>query len=417
MTARLDDPVEPPPTRRRPPDDTIAVEVRGLTKIYGPARKTGPFARLSGRADEARKPAAKDVNFTVRQGEFFVIMGLSGSGKSTVLRMLNQLVEPTSGEVIIDGRNSLELTGADLRELRNRKINMVFQHFALFPHRTVRDNAAYPLAVRNEPAAARTQRADWALSTVGLGDWGDALPGELSGGMRQRVGLARALASEADILLMDEPFSALDPLIRRDMQDLLVDLQARLRRTVIFVTHDLNEAMRLGDRIMIMRNGEVVQLGTAQEILHAPADDYVADFVSDVDRSRVLTVGTVMEDANLVASVQDSPAEALARLDAADTPACYVLDADGRVAGATYADTLRAGLSRGETTWQTLLDADYRTVEARIPLSETCLLVGHHDVPLGVTDDGGRLVGVLPRATLLAALATPSRDRKDDDHA
>src|SRR3954447_12909575 len=237
-----------------------AIKVTGLTKVYGAREGTPPpRRRRKSESGGKHKPAADDVNFSVGHGEFFVIMGLSGSGKSTVLRMLNRLVEPTSGELLIGGRDVATMPEGDLRELRNRKINMVFQHFALFPHRTVRENAAYALHVRNESAEKRAERADWALQTVGLGEWGDALPGELSGGMRQRVGLARALALDEDIPLMDEPFSALDPLIRRDMQDLLMTLQRDLQRTVVFVTHDLNEAMRMGDRIMIMRNGKVVQ--------------------------------------------------------------------------------------------------------------------------------------------------------------
>ena len=290
------------------------------------------------------KAAADDVSFSVAPGEFFVIMGLSGSGKSTVLRMLNRLVEPTSGELLIDGRDVATMPEGELRELRNRKINMVFQHFALFPHRTVRENAAYALHVRNESAAARTERADWALQTVGLGEWGDALPGELSGGMRQRVGLARALASDADILLMDEPFSALDPLIRRDMQDLLMTLQRDLRRTVVFVTHDLNEAMRMGDRIMIMRNGRVVQLGTAQEILNTPADDYVTEFISDVDRSRVLTAGTIMQPPLVTATEHDDPEDVLRRLSNVEGVGAYVLNDEGGIAGVTRVDLLAAAV-------------------------------------------------------------------------
>ena len=220
------------PTARSEASSTnAAIQVTGLTKIYGPrggATSSSWPTWLGGKKaeDEKAKAAADDVTFSVAPGEFFVIMGLSGSGKSTVLRMLNRLIEPTSGELLIDGRNVETMPDDELRKLRNSKINMVFQHFALFPHRTVRENAAYALHVRHESEAKRNERADWALKTVGLGDWGDHLPGELSGGMRQRVGLARALASDADILLMDEPFSALDPLIRRDMQDLLMTLQA-----------------------------------------------------------------------------------------------------------------------------------------------------------------------------------------------
>jgi glycine betaine/proline transport system ATP-binding protein len=377
-----------------------AIEVTGLTKIYGPrgggtSSRPGWFRR---RGSETAKPkaAADDVSFSVAPGEFFVIMGLSGSGKSTVLRMLNRLVEPTSGELLIGGRDVATMSAAELRELRNRKINMVFQHFALFPHRTVRENAAYALHVRNESEAKRSERADWALQTVGLGDWGDSLPGELSGGMRQRVGLARALASDADILLMDEPFSALDPLIRRDMQDLLMTLQSDLQRTVVFVTHDLNEAMRMGDRIMIMRNGRVVQLGTSQEILNSPADDYVTEFISDVDRSRVLTVETIMQPPLVTATEHDEPED--------------VLDAEGRIVGVARADLLAAAVGRQRTPLGHLATDEYRAVTADTPLSEACALVGRNSVPLAVTDSAGKLLGVVPRATLLTALATPRKD-------
>ncbi|MCM4083837.1 ATP-binding cassette domain-containing protein [Paractinoplanes hotanensis] len=226
--------------------------------------------------------AADDVNFTVPRGEVFVVMGLSGSGKSTVLRMLNRLIEPTAGKISVDGRPVRDMEGAALRGLRNRTIGMVFQHFGLFEHRSVRENAAYGLRVRKVSKTEQLARADAALEQVGLRDRGDARPSELSGGQRQRVGLARALATEPEVLLMDEPFSALDPLIRREMQELLISLQAEQRRTIVFVTHDLVEALRLGTRIMIMRDGRVVQSGTGEEILAAPADDYVAAFVADL---------------------------------------------------------------------------------------------------------------------------------------
>jgi glycine betaine/proline transport system ATP-binding protein len=398
-----------------------AIQVTGLTKIYGSrggsASKSGWFGGKRPEVEKKPKAAADDVTFSVAPGEFFVIMGLSGSGKSTVLRMLNRLVEPTSGELLIGGRDVATMPDAELRELRNRKINMVFQHFALFPHRTVRENAAYALHVRNESATARAERADWALETVGLGDWGDSLPGELSGGMRQRVGLARALASDADILLMDEPFSALDPLIRRDMQDLLMTLQRDLRRTVVFVTHDLNEAMRMGDRIMIMRNGKVVQLGTAQEILNTPADDYVTEFISDVDRSRVLTAGTIMQPPLVTATEQDDPEEVLRRLSNVEGVGAYVLNDDGGIAGVTRVDLLAAAVGRQRTTLGQLVTNEYRAVDADTPLSDICSLVGRNSVPLGVTDSEGRLVGVVPRATLLAALATPGTTDSEDDGA
>jgi glycine betaine/proline transport system ATP-binding protein len=397
-----------------------AIQVTGLTKIYGPrggAVSSGWFGGKRSEAAKKSKAAADDVTFSVARGEFFMIMGLSGSGKSTVLRMLNRLIEPTSGELLIDGRNVATMPDEELRQLRNRKINMVFQHFALFPHRTVRENAAYALHVRHEPEATRNERADWALQTVGLGEWGDSLPGELSGGMRQRVGLARALASDADILLMDEPFSALDPLIRRDMQDLLMTLQRDLHRTVVFVTHDLNEAMRMGDRIMIMRDGRVVQLGTGHEILNAPADDYVAEFISDVDRSRVLTAATIMQEPLVTATERDDPEEVLRRLSNIEGVGAYVLDADGRIAGVTRADLLAAAVGQKRTSLGQLLTNEYKSVGADTPLSDICSLVGRNSVPLAVTDPDGKLLGVVPRATLLAAFATPKKKDGRDDNA
>ena len=266
------------------------IEVEGLTKVYG-LRDPAAGKLLAGLPRGADRHAAvsaaggflgaDDVSFTARQGEIFAVMGLSGSGKSTVLRMLNRLVEPTAGSVSVGGRAVRGMDDAGLRELRNRTIGMVFQHFALFEHRTVRENAAYGLRVRGIPKAEQLSRADAALAAVGLADRGDSRPAQLSGGQRQRVGLARALATEPDVLLMDEPFSALDPLIRREMQELLLALQAERRRTIVFVTHDLVEALRLGSRIMIMRDGRVVQQGTGDEILANPADDYVAAFVAD----------------------------------------------------------------------------------------------------------------------------------------
>jgi len=408
-----------PATSTGQPAAAPAVQVTALSKIYGPrgesgSSRSGWFGGKRSRSEKKPKAAADDVTFSVAHGEFFVIMGLSGSGKSTVLRMLNRLIEPTSGELLIDGRNVATMPDDELRQLRNRKINMVFQHFALFPHRTVRENAAYALHVRNESPAARAERADWALETVGLGEWGDSLPGELSGGMRQRVGLARALASDADILLMDEPFSALDPLIRRDMQDLLMTLQRDLQRTVVFVTHDLNEAMRMGDRIMIMRDGRVVQLGTAHEILNRPADDYVSEFISDVDRSRVLTAGTIMQAPLVTASERDDPEDVLRRLSNVEGVGAYVLDADRRIVGVTRADLLAAAVGSQRTALGQLVTKEYQAVGADTPLSDICSLVGRNSVPLAVTDPGGKLLGVVPRATLLAAFATP---RKKDGNA
>lgn len=257
-------------------DSDVVIRARGLGKVYG-----------SGRSATV---AVEEVDLTVHRGERHVLMGLSGSGKSTILRMLNRLIEPTTGTVAVNGQDLATLGAKQLRRLRNRQITMVFQHFALLPHRTVRENAAFGLRLRGFSRADRGEQADAALAAVGLEGRGDALPGELSGGMQQRVGLARALATGSEVLLMDEPFSALDPLIRREMQDLVVQLAGDLGRTVVFVSHDLNEAMRIGDRITLLHDGRVAQSGTALDFLLRPADAFVARFTADVDRSHALRV-------------------------------------------------------------------------------------------------------------------------------
>lgn len=277
------------------------LEAEHLFKVFGrrPDQAVERLRQKKADREELRADgvtaAVIDASFTVEPGEIFVVMGLSGSGKSTLLRMLNGLLEPTAGHVRFDGQDLTALSGRELRQVRSKKISMVFQHFALFPHRSVRDNAAYGLEVQGVPRAERARRADEALALCGLAGWEKSWPDELSGGMQQRVGLARALATDADLLLMDESFSALDPLIRRDMQDQLIELQKKLKKTIVFITHDLNEAMRLGDRIAMMRDGRIEQIGTAQDILIRPANDYVASFTQDVDRSRVLTAGSVMD--------------------------------------------------------------------------------------------------------------------------
>ncbi|MEU0964483.1 glycine betaine/L-proline ABC transporter ATP-binding protein [Streptomyces sp. NPDC005917] len=322
------------------------LETEHLYKIFG-RRPDTAVERLRQGADreelraDGTTAAVIDTSFQVDPGEIFVVMGLSGSGKSTLLRMLNGLLEPTAGKVRFDGQDLTALTDRELRQLRSKKISMVFQHFALFPHRSVRDNAAYGLAVQGVPRAERVRRADEALALCGLAGWEDSWPDELSGGMQQRVGLARALATDADLLLMDESFSALDPLIRRDMQDQLLELQKSLKKTIVFITHDLNEAMRLGDRIAVMRDGRVVQTGTAEDILLRPADDYVASFTRDVDRSRVLTTAAVMDtdvdgdEANCgcVTATPDTPFTELCALSARLPHPVAVLDQDDAVVG------------------------------------------------------------------------------------
>ncbi|MFD9718206.1 glycine betaine/L-proline ABC transporter ATP-binding protein [Streptomyces sp. NPDC059076] len=351
------------------------LQAEHLYKVFG-RRPDDAVRRLEAGVDRAElradgtTAAVIDASFTVEPGQTFVVMGLSGSGKSTLLRMLNGLLTPTAGAVLFDGQDLTALSPRELRAVRSSRISMVFQHFALFPHRSVLDNAAYGLQVQGVPAAERARRAKEALALVGLAGWEDSWPDELSGGMQQRVGLARALATDADLLLMDESFSALDPLIRRDMQDQLLRLQKTLKKTIVFITHDLNEAMRLGDRIAVMRDGAIVQLGTAEDILVTPADDYVASFIQDVDRSRVLTAGAIMADV--------------------DSAYGMVTDRGRKLTNAR--DVLAAAPAS--------VSADAPIVELFTPCSTT-------DAPVAVVDDRGELTGVVPRSRLLAVLGEP----------
>ncbi|MFE0191253.1 glycine betaine/L-proline ABC transporter ATP-binding protein [Streptomyces sp. NPDC058989] len=323
---------------------------------------------------EGTTAAVIDASIEVDEGQIFVVMGLSGSGKSTLLRMLNGLLEPTAGTVRFDGQDLTSLSDRELRKVRSEKISMVFQHFALFPHRSVLENAAYGLEVQGVPRAERERRATEALALTGLEGWEKSWPDELSGGMQQRVGLARALATDADLLLMDESFSALDPLIRRDMQDQLLELQKTLKKTIVFITHDLNEAMRLGDRIAVMRDGRIVQIGSAEDILVRPANDYVASFIQDVDRSRVLTAGAIMTET-------------------------------GTVLGTTAPD------GRELATEAEFRAAAPATVGVDTPLAELFAPCATSTVPVAVTDDEGALVGAVPAERLLAVLGESGEAR------
>lgn len=277
-----------------------ALSVRNLWKIFGRGadRVIGtPDAELS-RAELKERTGCvvgvRDVSFDVAPGEVFVVMGLSGSGKSTLVRCLTRLIEPTSGEIVIDGHDIVQASESELRDLRRGHVSMVFQHFGLLPHRQVIDNVAYGLEVRGMGKKERRAKAEEVVGLVGLSGFERSYPDQLSGGMQQRVGLARALANDPSLLLFDEPFSALDPLIRRDMQNEVIRLHRELGKTMVFITHDLQEALKLGDRILIMRDGAVVQIGTPDEVVGAPADDYVADFTSEVPKSHVLTLKWVM---------------------------------------------------------------------------------------------------------------------------
>jgi glycine betaine/proline transport system ATP-binding protein len=387
------------------------VTVRKLTKIFGNRPKRALELLEQGASkdevleESGQVVAVRDVSFEVEQGELFVVMGLSGSGKSTVIRMLNRLIEPTSGTVTIDGDDVGKLSDEQLRDLRAKKLSMVFQHFALFPHRTVAENAAYGLKIQGVDESQRRERAAQALERVGLKGWGDKHPGEMSGGMKQRVGIARGLATDASILLMDEPFSALDPLIRRDMQDLLMDLQAEFKRTIVFITHDLNEAMRIGDRIVVMKDGAVVQIGTGEQIIHDPANQYVADFVADVDRARVLTAHLAMRKPLKTFPPTATPREVLDWLDDHEYNGVYVVGGDDRLLGVARDDRCIAAVRDGVERVRDIVVDDYASAEPGTLLMDLSKLAAQHTVPIAVTDDTGHLLGTIPRPALLETLA------------
>ncbi|AGW41842.1 ABC-type glycine betaine transport, ATP-binding protein [Leifsonia xyli subsp. cynodontis DSM 46306] len=394
--------------------ESIAVEATKVFKVFG-RKPTEAVRRLREGAKRAEvtalgTAAVIDASLAVRRGEIFVVMGLSGSGKSTLIRLLNGLLEPTAGEVAVMGTTITGLAGKRLREVRQRHISMVFQHFALMPHRTVLDNIAFGLEVKGVHVAARREKAEEVLELVGLGGCGGKLLGELSGGMQQRVGLGRALAADTDVLLMDEAFSALDPLIRREMQEQLLELQAKLGKTIVFITHDLNEAMLLGDRIAVMRAGRIVQTGTPEEILTDPANDYVASFVQDVDRARVLTAASVMEPARSLVTVAGGPRVAMRTMRDLQTSAAFVVGQGWTLLGAVRDHDVMRQVREGRGDLTEAIDSDIASVSRDEALSELVEPSVGSALPLAVVDERHRLLGVIPRVTLLAALGNVTSD-------
>lgn len=383
------------------------IEARGLYKVFGKKPLQGVNALQGGATREELREqgmtaAVIDASFSVEPGEVFVVMGLSGSGKSTLIRMVNGLLPATAGQMDIDGEPLTSMSGAQLRRVRREKISMVFQNFALLPHRTVGENAAYGLEIQGVGKAERERRAEEALELVGLKGWGGNRPDALSGGMKQRVGLARALAAETDILLMDEAFSALDPLIKRDMQDQLMELQARLKKTIVFITHDLNEAMRIGDRIAVMRDGSIDQIGTAEEILRSPANDYISRFVQDVDRSRVLTAGSIVEKPTEVLQPGMGAHAAHKLMRELQTPWLAMVNRDRTPVGIVWEEEVAVAVAEGRS--ELPRDAEAAVVTEDTPVSQLFTLSAEHRSPILVTDAEGRFTGVVPRVTLLTAV-------------
>lgn len=385
------------------------VKVEHLTKIFGKKQQQA-LAMIQENRDKneiveqtGATVGVYDASFEVNEGEIFVIMGLSGSGKSTMIRLLNRLIDPTSGEIYIDGENIAQMDKEALREVRRHKINMVFQNFGLFPHRTILENTEYGLEVRGVPKAERQAKAEQALDNSGLLTFKDQYPNQLSGGMQQRVGLARALANDPEILLMDEAFSALDPLIRREMQDELLDLQSNVQKTIIFITHDLNEALRIGDRIALMKDGQIMQIGTGEEILTHPANQYVRDFVEDVDRSKVLTAQNIMVPALTTNIEVDGPSVALNRMRKEEVSMLLAVDRKRKLKGSMTADKALEA-RKNNLTLKEVIDKNVRRIPKDMLVTDIFNLIFDSPAPLAVVE-GDRLVGVVIRGSVLEALA------------
>ena len=388
------------------------IEVSGLFKIFGPHSALDRALEMARDGEERSKIkdetgcvlAVNDVSFEVEETEIFVIMGLSGSGKSTLLRCINRLIEPTAGEVSVDGDDILDMESKDLRDWRKKKTAMVFQHFGLLDHRSVLGNVAFGLELQGVQKEEREQKAREILELVGLENEADSGIDELSGGQQQRVGLARALATEAGILLMDEAFSALDPLIRTHMQSEFLELQEDMPRTILFITHDLGEALSMGDRIAIMKDGAVVQIGTPEQIILSPQDDYVASFVENVDRSRVLTVGTTAAEKQPKIAPGDSVQKALDVMDDMDLPYAFVID-DGELSGAVRLRDAEQEAKRENPSLKNIIMPPGDRVRPEENLISILAKASGNLSPLPVIDENGELVGAITKDHLLRAVA------------
>lgn len=400
-----------------PEQQSVKIAVRGLVKIFGDAPEQALTLLEKGESKQTilektgQAVGVANASFDVYEGEILVVMGLSGSGKSSLIRCLNRLNEPTRGEILIDGQDIVGLNHHDLLEVRRRKFGMVFQHFALFPHRSIRDNAAYGLEIQGIPLAERTEKAMAALKQVGLEGWEDATPDKLSGGMQQRVGLARALAVDPDVLLMDEAFSALDPLIRRDMQQELLALQSRLRKTIVFITHDLDEALFLGSRIVLMKDARIEQVGTAEEILSNPATAYVERFVAEVDKTKLLTAGTVMRRARTIAFVTDGPRTVLHKMEEDNLSLLVVVDSEFKLRGVVRDDAALAAVQRGDRSIRDIIEPGVPPVSLDTPVRELFAPLSQTTMPAPVVDESGTLKGVVMRASLLQGLADQTSEQ------
>ncbi|TXC90617.1 glycine betaine/L-proline ABC transporter ATP-binding protein ProV [Metabacillus litoralis] len=389
-------------------ENHIKIKVNDVTKIFGKSSKKAlQLVREGKTKEQILKETGSTVgvnraSFEVKAGEIFVIMGLSGSGKSTLVRLLNRLIEPTLGQVQIDGKDVVKMNKEELREVRRKKISMVFQKFALFPHKTVLENTEYGLEIQGVVKEERSKKALEALELVGLNGYENQYPSQLSGGMQQRVGLARALANDPDVLLMDEAFSALDPLIRKDMQDELLELQSNMEKTIVFITHDLDEALRIGDRIALMKDGNIVQIGTPEEILMSPSNEYVERFVEDVDLSKVLTAQHVMKRAETV-QIDKGPRVALKLMKNLGISSIYVVDKHQKLLGVITAKDASKAAEENQSI-EYYLEKDTTVVGTETLLIDLFEKVSAATIPVAVTDENNRLKGILIKGAVIGAL-------------
>ena len=391
------------------------IKVKNLYKIFGDKPKAVlPLIEAGKSKDEilaetGHTVGLKEINLEINRGEIFVIMGLSGSGKSTLIRHFNRLIDPTAGEIIVEGTDVMKLSPKELEEFRRKKMSMVFQRFGLMPHYTVIDNVAYGLKIQGVDKEARLTKAREWLETVGLKGYEEQYPNQLSGGQQQRVGLARALCTDAEILLMDEAFSALDPLIRSEMQDQLIELQQTLHKTIIFITHDLDEALRLGDHIAILKDGLLVQQGEPEDILLHPADDYVEAFVKDVNRARALTVETVMKEPAYRITAE-TIGEALKQMKAAPHDYGYVVSNEGEFQGIATQEWLEEEAASGHAdyTWEQADMAEVSTISSDAVLETVIPETLEADHPVPVVDEEGHLQGELSRSSIAEVLVEGS---------
>src|SRR6056297_63253 len=402
-----------------------AIKITDLYKIFGknPSRAI-PLLKDGKSKDQILEEtgltvAINKASFEVQKKETFVIMGLSGSGKSTVLRCLNRLIEPTAGDVLI-GDDEIDIMSADkeeLLELRRKRMSMVFQNFGLFPHRTVLDNVAYGLEIGGMDKEERHKKSNEAIEMVGLKGYEHKMPKELSGGMQQRVGLARALANDPEVLLMDEAFSALDPLIRADMQDELLELQQKMSKTIVFITHDLDEALKIGDRVAIMKEGAVVQIGTPEQILTEPEDDYVKAFVQNVDRTKIITAQTIMRKAPTINIKKDGPGVAVRKMKQEGISSIYVLDPDRKYLGIVTIEEATDLQKKNIKSVDDIIRDDAGTTSPDTPVKRLLSDVMKSSYPVAVLDDEKHLKGIVDRASIISEVNLNDPDYEDTDES